>query len=119
MNSLSLYIYLASVVPNIGPLMVFLGILALITLLIRCIYVAIQNEDPTEDKRTFPSTSWFLIPAFCWLIASLVPSERALYMIAASKMGETVITNPEMQEVFSSLKIKIMDELKVENKDDD
>ena len=53
-------------------------------------------------------------------LSTLVPSERTMYMIAASEIGETIVTSPEAEEVFGELKDTILfklNELQGENKD--
>jgi hypothetical protein len=45
-------------------------------------------------------------------IATLIPSDRTMYMIAASEAGETIVTSPEAREVFNDLKTIIKSKLK-------
>ena len=50
----------------------------------------------------------------CALIASLIPSSRTMYMIAASESAEMVVTNSAVQETFGDLIKLIQKKLKGE-----
>lgn len=120
MNSLSLFIYFASVVSNIGPLLILFGFLMLMAI---CIVNALRCHHNdycrSGDEVKLVNFKWLILAPILWMMAAFIPNERTMYMIAASEMGEVVVTNPEMQMIFNSLKTKIMDELQVKDKDDD
>lgn len=46
------------------------------------------------------------------LVASFLPSRNTIYMIAASEMGEKVVTAPETRELFNDLRAVVSQQLK-------
>lgn len=111
MNSLSWLIYIASIVEKITSfiggisfvLFFALGTGVLISLLVR---VCEENERDRQAAAKVFKTSliWLCLPFFLSIVFVLIPSQNTVYMIAASEMGETVITNPQSQEIFNDLK---------------
>lgn len=107
MNSLSWLIYLCSVLPSLSFLFVGVGFAGLVAY-----FVGVGIWSGETGTNHFKSTKLLgIIPAVLLLIATLIPSERALYMIAASEMGETVVTSEAGQEVFNELKDTVMYQL--------
>lgn len=120
MNTLSILLYLANVLPSVA---MFLGVVSftclgayIATKVITYIAHA-ENRDSSYSPRKaeraeayFNSKDPFLNP---WVVAGLlsvflfshlIPSERTIYLIAASEMGEVVVTDPETVEIFDLLK---------------
>jgi len=114
MNNLSWLIYFAEVAGNIKFFFNFAGILVFLT----CLYVMISSyiEDQFYDKNWKKVIISTAFGAILVIVSLIVPSQKVIYMIAASEVGEQVIKTPEAKEVFDSLKARILDELKVEAK---
>lgn len=107
MNTLSLLIYLSSVIPNIGLVLGIAGFLGIPIL----VFIGWIWSDET-DKNQFPKIKpWLIASGISLLIATLVPDQKTIYMIAASEMGEAVITTEAGQEVFNELKDTVMYQL--------
>lgn len=134
MNTLSWLIYGAEVIDNLQILcavgLFLLGITFCAAFLGRGITseTVVSSDFPTESdpqgtrdyrqwiffKNITTSKLLYLCVLFCILVVVFLPSSRTLYMIAASEVGETVVTNPETIEVFNDLKSIIKNKLKEE-----
>ena len=114
MNTLSLFIYLANVIDNMSGYLTFIAFIFFVItgfVTLGTFIYTVQEEMPTRK--------WLITLGFTWvltiglgLLVAFIPSERTIYMIAASELGEQVVTNPEAQEVMTALKERIMLELK-------
>ncbi len=99
MNSLSWLIYFAGVSGNLqAVLMVIAVILAGFTGL-RCLVTAIHNDDyPKDTPWTYPRLGPALtVAAGFAILAAIVPSQGTVYAIAASEVGEKVVTSERVQ----------------------
>lgn len=114
MNTLSWFFYLASVVPSLSALCVLLGLLLLgINLFFQVFYFF-----ETNNTRKVEDTVWtfkFRIPLIAFsmfMVAVLTPSEKTIYMIAASEIGEEVVQSQEAKELYDDLRSIIKGYLK-------
>lgn len=96
MNNLSIFIYIADVLPNIGGLSVFFSILLTAVVGLRAAWVIIENEEHFNF-------GWFSIPILFAIFACLIPSTNTIYLIAGSEAGEAVATTPEAQQILSDI----------------
>lgn len=102
MNTLSWFFYFASVIPSLGTLLVvftFFGFI-LLGIIFFCVFLA--NSE--GGNHSYPGKSWVFILILTGFIAALLPSEKTLYMIAASELGETAYNSEEGKEVISELR---------------
>ena len=136
MNTLSWMLYAASVLGGVG---VLFGVLAAFSVafigaawLSRAMAsdLVYASDMPSENRpigsgdyqkwmttvRLTTSKWLYVIPVAFAIIAAIIPSQKTIYMIMASEMGETVITSPEAREIFDDLraviKKKLADEVK-------
>jgi len=95
-NKLSLFIYLADVLRNICGIFVVSGIIgsSFCGVLLLASVLSDDDEDKTTAKSLLKKYTW--IPVFSFLVASLIPSQSTMYAIAASEMGEQVLTSSTM-----------------------
>lgn len=115
MNTLSWLIYAAEVVGNLQvmvsivtpPLLIFGGV-GLTSLW------AYNVLEKTGYRPTWPTGAWVASMSVCAAIAIFTPSTKALYMIAASEAGETIVTSPDAIEMMGDLKAIIKKRLKEE-----
>lgn len=115
MNDLSWLIYAAGVVGNIQAVLIIMSTLSACVVGLMVLFVAMdESYDPKMRGSARKSARLFWIPVACALVASLLPSSRTIYMIAASEIGETVVTSPDAQEMLSDLKAIIKKRLKDE-----
>lgn len=118
MNSLSWMIYAADVLVR---LISFFGVGAAVFLFAGGVSF-LATAEPTnlnrEEKMSVRKLGkkLFAFAACFAIIACFLPSKGTVYMIAASEAGEQVIKTPEAREMFESLRLRIMEELKVETK---
>jgi hypothetical protein len=104
MNTLSWIVYFAPVAPKLSA--VFFSTALVAGLLAALWLICAIGEDIAKPPK------WLVaLVVFSALIASLIPSERAIYMIAASEIGDVVAQSAEAQEVLELLKGRIMREL--------
>jgi hypothetical protein len=105
MNNLSWIIYLAGVVGDLKNVLLFAAFTTGFCGL-GCIigYAVHQGE---EDAPWLFRSRWLLfllaLPFLLGLIGSMIPTERTIYMIAASEFGETVVTDPRSRKLMDDL----------------
>lgn len=118
MNSLSTFIWLASAVERISVTCA----LTAIGLVFAWVFIGMNSrsadnthyhsvlfEGWRENKVT---QKWLpILSSVLILIAMLIPSERAMYMIAASEMGEQVAMMPETQEILDDLQLLLKQQI--------
>lgn len=122
MNSLSLLIYLASVVNGLSVVFALIAVAISLLTFARLLYWSTEcdvkpwhSEEEAEYKRNFkviPSSWYVALPIVLIILAALIPDKESLYLIAASEAGETVVTSKEGQEILTELTKTIKDQLK-------
>lgn len=110
MNNLSTIIYLADVLPRFAQTSRF----AVVAFLLGFIaYHFIRFLNWTEDKdgrgnHIYPKPTWNpWLPAFAvgfGLLCAFVPSKDTMYLLAASELGEQVITHPDTIELYDDVR---------------
>jgi len=117
MNTLSWLIYAADVLGSVKGLLVAVAIIGGGGLSGVMLFMAIDASAPYSDAEP---GSWkkplrfVWIPVLVGLVAALIPSQRTIYMIAASEAGEAVVTSPDAIEMMGDLKAIIKKRLKEE-----
>lgn len=124
MNDLSWWVYLADVFDSAGGFMIFLtvvtGIIAIVSIVLYIIALYDNTEALAASRMEFmrlTGRAWKLALTGFFLFSILVllmPDKQTMYLILASEMGETIITNPESQEIFRDMKAYIKDNLQKE-----
>ena len=110
MNSLSWMIYLANIAGNLSIVLAALGI-ALIIGGVFCVMKVDLDNIGAEKKLSWPR--WpFIVAVPLFVISALLPSERAVYLIGASQMGEKVIEDPATAEMMRDVREIISSKLK-------
>lgn len=117
MNSVSIFVYVADVIGRISVLLIFAGLLTLAITAVLFIITGLHNDSiyDKREKKPYPKKQGFaalLLAFFIFFLAALMPSQTAMYMIAASEAGELIVKSPEAQEVFNDLKAVIRKNLK-------
>jgi hypothetical protein len=105
MNSLTWMIYIAGVVGNLQSLLLILGIPLLTGGLIFYVVNMFMGED--GELNTAPLAVTAIAGFVFCLVSSLIPSERTIYLMAASQIGETVVTDKRNSAVFDDLRTVI------------
>lgn len=113
MNDLSWLIYAAEVAGNVSALC---GIVAIgggmaIALLSGLLAVAAGCDDAPAGSWKVP-LRYLWVVALAAVVATLIPSKNTIYMIAASEIGETVVTSPDAIEMMNDLKAIIKSKIK-------
>lgn len=120
MNSLSWILYFADVLSKAGSLFGGLGGVLLfvsVVCIIPGFLVEWRNSDEPETARSrkaFTRISLIGIPlaSFMILASIFIPSKETMYMIAASEVGETVMTSTDGKEIYTELKATILDNIR-------
>lgn len=125
MNSLSWMIYAASTLANvnfvIGGTLVVGGIGGAILWIIGKMPWHQWSWDSVETMKSTDAArasfqKWgrrgVLAAAVAIPVGIVIPSDKTIYLIAASEAGETIVTSPEAKEVFEDLKTIIKSKLK-------
>lgn len=112
MNFVSLILYFGNVADKLGPIGFVVGIFGVVFGCIVCIFIADSIREE-EQKMYRTARNWlFTIGITALTISVLMPSKDILYLIAASELGEEVVTNPEVVEVATELKDIILDKIR-------
>lgn len=104
MNGLSWILYAADAVSNVQTMFIVGGFIGLFSILLGMIIAGIA-----EIEENVPSGTWKRImkyvwaPALAFLLASVLPSQTTIYMIAASQAGERVLKSPDGSQIMSDL----------------
>lgn len=124
MNSLSWLIYAADVVGRAGAMFVMAGVGLLIAGVVTSIvgrttwsYYGVGPEERAESekfRKSLAKTGPRLITLglVLFLSSAMIPSRSTIYMIAASEIGETVVTSPDAVEMMGDLRTIIKSKLK-------
>ena len=126
MNRLSWLLYAADVIPNIGSFFIMLAVWIGTGCVVAFIAGTIMRNDSgysynkgekaermLSDGYALQKKAYsflFLIPVVA-IVGIAIPSKTTIYMIAASEMGETAVTNPEVREIFDAMKAKVKEYL--------
>lgn len=105
MNSLSWLIYLGDVAEALK--LVAGGVAGLIFVV--CLVLAPMIIDECSGATIKKIAALTLILGF---VAIVIPSQRTIYMIAASEMGERVVSQPETKEMLGDLREVIAKQIK-------
>lgn len=124
MNTLSWFLYLASVLPKFGDMLGIIGTLVLIAGVIFIVpghlfpwnfsasYTPKEEVARSRDKFAYLSTRMVIMGLVFLALSNLIPSTRTFYMIAASEMGEVVVKSDEAKELMNELKDTITYQLR-------
>lgn len=124
MNSVSIFLYLADVVTSFSNLLsgFLFTSLALIGMgaIPACIgkFDDIMGDGSFFDKVWLPLSKRMAVPLIISAVLVVaIPSKSTMYAIAASQIGETVVTSPEAREMIDDTKTILRDYLKSLKKD--
>lgn len=126
MNSLSWFLYLADVIPNLFvPFVVVSSIFLAVLILLFIVGFCIMGEnlkygetdgDYIVGKRIRNLSAYclkWIVPI--WLIfvtlQSLIPSKETIYLIAGSEIGEVVVNSPEAKEILNDVRTVIKQQI--------
>lgn len=94
LNTLSLIIYFASVSTSVVLLLIVISIVLIIA------YIAyVTNEKAKFKYKYVPFIAVVLI-----FLSALIPSEKTIYLIAASELSEKVYNSSEGQQIANLIK---------------
>lgn len=114
MNSLSWLIYLAGVLEKVGIFVIATGIIsgaAAIVIGIAVGVIAVDGDDSSKPQRAL----WVALTVFSasFLVGAIIPSRATMYAIAASEIGEDVLSSDTAKEVGDEAAGIARDSLKV------
>lgn len=120
MNIISIFLYLAEILPNIASAAT--GGVAIICAfwVIYAIVASIMYSDATDmyaktsdeykrasayySERKYLPPKWLVFVTIALLsISILIPSKQTIYMIAGSELGEMVIQTDEAREIYEDI----------------
>lgn len=105
MNTLSILLYLANVLPSLSAALGVTGVILIVGWVVYHFFSGDLIDGPFYNiKEGKYSLKTPLLGFALGIFATLFPSERTIYLIAASEMGEVVVTDPETIEIFDLLK---------------
>lgn len=103
MNSISWLIYLAEAVTGLSILLGVGAVVVLVFIGFWCLFRGIEHD--IEVMTSLKQAKGLIFTCLAALfIMVLVPSQRTIYLIAASEIGESVLTNPESKKYLLDIK---------------
>lgn len=99
MNSLTIFLYLADVLQNIGGVLFAISLISFIVTSGTVLYCLLEGEN--LPKFLVFSTIVAVIFAF---LAALIPEPKTMYLMAGSEVGEMVVTSEEGKAVISDVR---------------
>lgn len=112
MNELSIFLYLANVVGNLGPMFAIFGVMGFAIAIMSGLVGMINLEyEPVIGAKTLniaKKLGW--ISASLIVLACLTPSQKTVYLITASEVSEQVIESETGQKAVKALN-DILDKL--------
>jgi len=107
MNSLSWLMYTADVVAGIGGALALIVILGIGAVALRVIWSMVTYSNYEDDQSLTAGKSTVVkaltVVLIALLIDVLVPSKETVYLIAASEVGEQVVTSEEGKRVLGKI----------------
>jgi hypothetical protein len=94
-NNLSWCLYLSSVMDRLIPMFGTIGGVGLVVNVIWHILAVIDHERDVKPPRY----RWSMLLVLCLMIATLLPSAKALQLIAASEFGERAFASERAQGI--------------------
>ena len=112
MNFVSIILYFGTVIDRLLPLTATAAAISLILCGGLSVFIADSYSDEVTAgaRKARKAFLWILI--CCIPILVFTPNSQVLYLIAASELGEEVVTNPEVVEVATELKDIILEKIK-------
>ena len=126
MNSLSLLIYAAEVVPNLSVFMFVVGLASfcVIGLVTAIVWMSLVEDSSSYKKERseagieklnrgdqFKYIKWGYFGMFLMVLSLFTPSKQTIYLIAGSEVGEAVVTSDEGQKIMSDIHAVIKHQL--------
>jgi hypothetical protein len=105
MNNLSWFLYVADVFPNVAFIVTFVSISVLLLLTVWVSISSGMNLDIKDKDEHFgkPSQYNFIWAFVLLLLASLIPSQETIYLIAGSEAGEYVAETEAGQAILNDV----------------
>lgn len=110
MNSLSWFLYIAEVIPNLGYLFGLIGVIGAAIFGFWGFTSFLMS--PVGDEVPPPSKSLLVVSILLLTISTLIPSSQTLYLMAGSEAGEAVVTSEEGQEILNDVREVVKHQLK-------
>lgn len=110
MNDLSWFMYWAAVVGNVSGYITALFIFSCIFFPVAALAIASASSyaDDEDTERRWKAFKRYLFPALVFFsLCNFIPSEKTLYMIAASEVGEEVLKTEEANKLRIILNDKL------------
>lgn len=100
MNSISWLVYLADISQGISTLLGF-------SAFVLAMFLGVLTAGVFIKGWAWPKTRYYFLVGFLAFSAAIIPSKNAIYMIAASEMGERAINTELAGDVFFIIKKEI------------
>jgi len=112
MNTLSWFLYLASVSGQITFVIRFFVIISLLAMPVIILILSVwagDNSNSREHKEELYNLrdrvlKMVWIPIIMAVLVSFIPDTQTMYMIAGSELGETAITSPEAKSIYDDIR---------------
>jgi len=134
MNTLSWFLYLAGIAPALCRVLIVLFLLLLVvSVIVNCVRAAMIETSNLEGfklnekhNELFNGSEVFIkekfkidfslvkYMVFATLLFCIIPTEKTIYMIAASEAGEHVVTSEEGKEILNDLRTILKQQIKVD-----
>lgn len=128
MNNLSIFLYLADVLPSLSG---FIGAMSIIAFLVSLVWWIItfphykdfgDDRDPKSLEKYQTIRKRLIrimkVTFFAMIVCGLIPQKETILLIAGSEAAETVITSPDGAEILQDIKTIIKQNIKDQIKSD-
>ena len=100
MNSLSWLIYFAGLVHSLGLVALLVSVVCFAIWVGARLYFILDNGMITkEDQEKLPSGTYLLVGFLCASIVTFLPSKNTVMLIAASELGQKLVTSQQVVDV--------------------
>lgn len=106
MNNLSLMLYAAEVLERFSGLLLAV---AIVTIGASLISWGIRSMNAHDARQPIPKrpSGWVGLGLVAAVLCCFLPSTKTVYMMAASELGERVVTSPEGRDALALIREKV------------
>ena len=101
---LALFVYLAGIIGNVGGFLAFIAITLGVALFV---YIMAYIMQPEYSKKWQFNKKYILVPALAGFIATVIPSEKTMYMMLAGYTGQQVLQSETASKVYRVIDAKL------------
>ncbi len=111
MNSLSWFLLVVDWAGNFGKIVVIAASVSAMAIALRCLYAVMDDLSKERRAEILKAPLKYIVFAILVLLVGATPSQRTLYLIAASELGETALQTDEGRALRAAIQQQLQDYL--------